>query len=156
MGRKKSNRPVRTRPLPSIPRIFDCPRCEATAIRISVQTDSALVECGKCLLKQTVSNLKAIEEAVDIYGSFLDQYYENIELHEIPEMETEMAISSTTENLSATETDQESEVEETTEITMTADNNEEKEEEEPAPAPMGFVPRTKGDVLKKKGKDIKK
>ena len=153
MGRKKSNRPVRTRPLPSIPRIFDCPRCEATAIRISMQADVALVECGNCLLKQTITNIKQIEEPVDIFGHFVDEYYNNIELHEMPEMETsEQGTGSISENQGETAIDLVEEEKEE-EISFESEEIIEEEEVHEEPAPMGFVPRTKGDVLKKKIKD---
>ena len=153
MGRKKSNRPVRTRPLPSIPRIFDCPRCEATAIRISVETDVALVECGNCLLKQTITNIKAIEESVDIYGSFVDEYYNNIELHEVREesVNTETNFITTEDESVIEEGDMDSIEEENQAISE--EKEEEPEEEEPAT--FGFVPRSKGEVLKKKQKQDK-
>jgi len=161
MGRKKSNRPVRTRPLPTIPRIFDCPRCEATAIRISLQSDIALVECGNCLLKQTITNIKQIEEPIDIFGNFVDEYYKNLELHESSIVES----VSTVEGMSSSEPHMvenplaENESEhvkiESEEISteLTEADNEEVEKEEEEPAPIGFVPRTKGDVLKKKNKE---
>ena len=153
MGRKKSNRPVRTRQLPTIPRIFDCPRCEATAIRISMQADVALVECGNCLLKQTVTGLKTIEEPVDIFGHFVDDYYNNIETNETyqPEL-SEVSSESTLETQEISVGSEE--VEEETAL-ETADVIEEETEEEieEEPAPIGFVPRTKGDVLKKKIKE---
>ena len=152
MGRKKSNRPVRTRPLPSIPRIFDCPRCEATAIRISMQADVALVECGNCLLKQTITNIKQIEEPVDIFGHFVDDYYNNIELHEMPEMETEQEVDAILETSGETTNDV-AEVEKEVESPLASEEVIEEEEVHEEPAPMGFVPRTKGDVLKKKIKE---
>ena len=139
MGRKKSNRPVRTRPLPSIPRIFDCPRCEATAIRISMQADVALVECGNCLLKQTITNIKQIEEPVDIFGHFVDEYYNNIELHEMPEMETsEQGTGSISENQGETAIDLVEEEKEE-EISFESEEIIEEEEVHEEPAPMGFV-----------------
>lgn len=155
MGRKKSNRPVRTRALPTIPRIFDCPRCEATAIRISRQENMALVECGNCLLKQTITDIKSIEEPVDIFGAFVDEYYNNIELYDTEQPEvTETTLESADESSLPTP-ELEEVVEETTlespEEPEEATAEEELEEEEPSP--MGFVPRTKGDVLKKKNKE---
>ena len=155
MGRKKSNRPVRTRQLPTIPRIFDCPRCEATAIRISMQQDIALVECGNCLLKQTVTNIKQIEEPVDIFGHFVDEYYNNIDMHEMEQPE----LSEVSVEPSMVSQEQSSELEEDLEESSLEIDEElseeepEEEQEEEEPAPMGFVPRTKGDVLKKKIKE---
>lgn len=154
MGRKKSNRPVRTRQLPTIPRIFDCPRCEATAIRISVQQDIALVECGNCLLKQTVTNLKSIEEPVDIFGSFVDEYYNNIELHEMPTMDTSSGIEDQAEtSLDSEELVEQDLTEESVEVEAGEEQAEESEEIQEEPKTVGFVPRAKGDVLKKKHKD---
>ncbi len=153
MGRKKSNRPVRTRQLPTIPRIFDCPRCEATAIRISMQADVALVECGNCLLKQTITDIKQIEEPVDIFGHFVDEYYNNIDMQEMgqPEM-SETSMESATEPQEAP-TEPEEVLEETNLEEVEEQEEEPEEEQEEEPAPMGFVPRTKGDVLKKKNKE---
>lgn len=158
MGRKKSNRPVRTRQLPTIPRIFDCPRCEATAIRISMQADVALVECGNCLLRQTVTGLKSIEEPVDIFGHFVDDYYDNIDLHELPQDEaTEIVTTSESEGqMSSDISQEESSSEETVleaEQHLEEAAEEEEEEEHEEPPQIGFVPRTKGDVLKKKNKE---
>ncbi len=161
MGRKKSNRPVRTRQLPTIPRIFDCPRCEATAIRISMQADVALVECGNCLLKQTVTNIKQIEEPVDIFGHFVDEYYNNIELHEMPQTETSQRTSSVDSEPTMTSSIlEEEEIAEEQAIEPEKDLEEVEEEEEEEekktheePVTVGFVPRTKGDVLKKKIKE---
>ena len=155
MGRKKSNRPVRTRPLPSIPRIFDCPRCEATAIRISLQSDIALVECGNCLLKQTITNIKQIEEPVDIYGNFVDEYYKNIELHEgsMTEVGIENFGSASMESSLDQTVDSEEKNEEIEPEIKPEQHLEEVEEEEDEKIQIGFVPRTKGDVLKKKNKE---
>ena len=156
MGRKKSNRPVSRRQLPTIPRIFDCPRCEATAIRISMQSDIALVECGNCLLKQTVTNLKSIEEPVDIFGSFVDEYYKNIDLQEMGQPESEVSIeASETHTESQTGESSSEELLEEQEVTESEGQVEEQEEEEEheEPVTVGFVPRAKGDVLKSKHKE---
>ena len=154
MGRKKSNRPVRTRQLPTIPRIFDCPRCEATAIRISQQEGMALVECGNCLLKQTITDIKSIEEPVDIFGAFVDEYYNNIELYDTEQPEVTETPLESAEESSIPSPELEEVVEETTlEGPEEIEEEVEEESEEEEPAPMGFVPRTKGDVLKKKIKE---
>lgn len=159
MGRKKSNRPVRTRPLPSIPRIFDCPRCEATAIRISLQSDIALVECGNCLLKQTITNIKQIEEPVDIFGNFVDEYYKNLDLSESPFEDSTIESTSTgtlepqmdQSTVTSTEMNEiETETEELQEENVLEEVEEEQEEEK---AQLGLVLRSKSDVLKKKNKD---
>ena len=119
-----------------------------------MQADVALVECGKCLLKQTITNIKQIEEPVDIFGHFVDDYYNNIDLHETPELETSESImdselDSQTQSASVEEASTEETILETEELK----EEEEEEEEHQEPAQLGFVPRTKGDVLKKKHKD---
>ena len=158
MGGRKQRRPVRTKPLPSIPKIFDCPRCEATAIRISMESDIAVIECGNCHLKQTVTEIKAIEEPIDIYGNFLDIYYsqlessgfeESVELDQQSKNQQTEIEQETVSDESSMETtnDDQPEVIEEPEV-------EEEEEEEivEEQQPTGFVPRSKGDVLKKKQK----
>lgn len=152
MGGRKQRRPVRTRPLPTIPKIFDCPRCEATAIRISLESDLAVVECGSCHLKQTVTEIKAIEEAIDIYGNFLDLYYQQIESFTEESMEQPVSTPSSQEEV--TESADEPQLEEPTSVEETLEEKEEAEEEEveEEEPQVGFIPRAKGDVLKKKQK----
>ena len=80
MGRKL-HRKVITRPKPSLPKIYDCPKCEAKAIEVELNETNrtASVSCGNCHINRTFSEIKKIESEVDIYGNFLDQYYLEIE-----------------------------------------------------------------------------
>ena len=88
MGRKK-RRKVQTRPKPTLPTIFECPECSEVAVRIEIayhtvdggnkEIGTATVTCGNCRLSREIYNVKKIEEAVDVYGNFLDQFYEEDE-----------------------------------------------------------------------------
>ena len=161
MGGRKQRRPVRTKPLPSIPKIFDCPQCEATAIRIKLESDLATVECGSCHLKKVVTEIKAIEEPIDIYGNFVDMYYAELDLSkqtessEIKEIEDTPEIiepeNVTEEVIEADEGgEEEPEVEEESQV------EEIEEEMDEEPEPMGFIPRSKADIKKKKQKPKEK
>ncbi|MFX0092752.1 MAG: hypothetical protein ACFFBD_13405 [Candidatus Hodarchaeota archaeon] len=75
MGRKRRKK-VRTRPRPSLPTIFECPICEANSIRVEINKNSrtAEIKCGnsECAFSTEVP-VKSYEEAVDIYGKWLDE-----------------------------------------------------------------------------------
>lgn len=88
MGRK-TRRPVVTKRRPSIPRVFNCPRCEAQAIKIKMDGAEferfAIIDCGRCHINMTVTGIKSWSEPVDVYGDFIDKYYASLEgLDEIP------------------------------------------------------------------------
>ncbi|MFX1250965.1 MAG: transcription elongation factor 1 family protein [Promethearchaeota archaeon] len=92
MGRKRRKK-VRTRPRPSLPTIFECPKCESTSIRVEVgkKTGTAEIKCGnkECGLLEEVK-IKSYDEPVDIYGKWLDKYEEieeELEDEEEPEEE---------------------------------------------------------------------
>jgi transcription elongation factor Elf1 len=74
LGRKRK-RIVRTRPIPTLPNVFDCPIC-GTVKSIHVDIDrkirSAIITCGKCKI-QVVKPVRPIEERVDVYGDWLDE-----------------------------------------------------------------------------------
>ncbi len=78
MGRKK-RRKVRTRPKPTLPTIFECPECSEVAVRIEIKELGSMrmaeVSCGNCRLSRELHHVKKIEEAVDVYGNFLDMFY---------------------------------------------------------------------------------
>lgn len=77
MGRKR-RRKVVTRPKPSLPDIFECPACARTSVRVTIdkKTRTALVECGACKIRQE-RRVRSIDERVDIFGDFLDEFYES-------------------------------------------------------------------------------
>ncbi len=81
MGRKL-HRKVVTRPRPSLPTIFECPRCEAEAVKIEIKENPvsiATVMCGNCHITKTFTDLKRLYDKVDIFGIWVDNYYEELE-----------------------------------------------------------------------------
>ena len=74
MGRKRK-RIVRTKPIPSLPTVFDCPKCGASKtlnIDIDRKIRTAIILCGKCKT-QITRPIRPIEERVDVYGDWLDE-----------------------------------------------------------------------------------
>ncbi|MFW9928305.1 MAG: transcription elongation factor [Candidatus Thorarchaeota archaeon] len=95
MGRKL-HRKVITRPRPSLPRIFECPKCEAEAVKIDLKETHATIICGNCHINKTFSDLKRVYDKVDIYGMWIDEYY--AELPENLEDEQEIESNETSES----------------------------------------------------------
>jgi transcription elongation factor Elf1 len=97
MGRK-IHRKVVTRPKPSIPTIFDCPRCEAQAIKIEIRENPSIatVICGSCKLSKTYTDLKSVYDKVDVFGKFVDDYYNEL-IADVPEEQEEVNEDSTEE-----------------------------------------------------------
>ncbi|MFW9798826.1 MAG: transcription elongation factor [Candidatus Thorarchaeota archaeon] len=77
MGRRRRQK-VRRRPQKRIPDVYPCPDCGNTAIKIELQRSNALasVKCGSCGLEMSVDDVNPLTEAVDIYGTFIDRFYE--------------------------------------------------------------------------------
>jgi len=74
MGRKRK-RIVRTKPIPSLPTVFDCPKCGASkSLNISIDRKirTAVILCGKCKT-QIARPIRPIEERVDVFGNWLDE-----------------------------------------------------------------------------------
>lgn len=74
MGRKRK-RIVRTKPIPSLPTVFDCPKCGASKtlnIDIDRKIRTAVILCGKCKT-QIARPIRPIEERVDVFGNWLDE-----------------------------------------------------------------------------------
>ncbi|MHA2055365.1 MAG: transcription elongation factor 1 family protein [Candidatus Hodarchaeales archaeon] len=74
MGRKRK-RIVRTKPIPTLPTVFDCPICGTTNsinIDINRKIRTAVIFCGKCKI-QTTKPIRPIEERVDVFGDWIDQ-----------------------------------------------------------------------------------
>lgn len=96
MGRRKRQR-VRPRPKPQVPTEFECPACVEPArvptiqVLIDRKKQIAEVVCSKCGLHE-VRKIKKLDEPVDVYGDFLDEYYARLE-SETEEEETEAEIS---------------------------------------------------------------
>ncbi len=73
LGRKRK-RIVRTKPIPTLPTVFDCPLCGASnSVHIELQRNikTAVIRCGKCKIQAT-RPIRSIEERVDVFGDWLD------------------------------------------------------------------------------------
>ncbi|TFG10788.1 hypothetical protein EU538_00820 [Candidatus Thorarchaeota archaeon] len=77
MGRRRRQK-VSRRPRKRIPDVYPCPDCGNTAIKIELyrKNGMAMVKCGSCGLEMTIEDVNELTEPVDIYGSFIDQFYE--------------------------------------------------------------------------------
>lgn len=77
MGRRRRQK-VRRRPQKRIPDVYPCPDCGNTAIKIQIYRDNgmATVKCGSCSIEMTIDEVNSLTESVDIYGSFIDKFYE--------------------------------------------------------------------------------
>ncbi|UCG90129.1 MAG: hypothetical protein JSU57_06650 [Candidatus Heimdallarchaeota archaeon] len=74
MGRKRK-RIVRTKPIPTLPTVFDCPICgtgKSVHIEVSRKIKTAVIRCGKCRV-QAARPIRPIEERVDVFGDWLDE-----------------------------------------------------------------------------------
>ncbi len=90
MGRKRK-RIVRTKPIPTLPTVFDCPICGTTNsinIDINRKIRTAVIFCGKCKI-QTTKPVRPIEERVDVFGDWLDALVEESEQDQEPPISTE-------------------------------------------------------------------
>ncbi len=77
LGRRRRQKVIR-RPQKKIPDVYPCPECGNTAIKIELYKDNkvALVKCGSCGLETLIDEVTPLTEAVDVYGTFIDRYYE--------------------------------------------------------------------------------
>lgn len=79
MGSRKKRRVIKIIKK-SLPKVFLCPNCGMSSIRIKLQLDDFIVTCGSCdltpsdrwLLDKKL-NLKK-KEPVDIFNEFVDDY----------------------------------------------------------------------------------
>jgi len=78
MGRRRRQK-VRRRPQKRIPDVYPCPSCGNTAVKIELYRDNGLatVKCGSCQLEKQITNLTTLSEPVDVYGDFIDVFYQN-------------------------------------------------------------------------------
>ncbi|MFX0206275.1 MAG: transcription elongation factor 1 family protein [Candidatus Hodarchaeota archaeon] len=73
MGRKRK-RIVRTKPIPTLPTVFDCPLCgtgKSINIEVNRKIRTAVIRCGKCKVQES-RPIRPIEERVDVFGDWLD------------------------------------------------------------------------------------
>ncbi|RDE15154.1 MAG: hypothetical protein C4K47_03060 [Candidatus Thorarchaeota archaeon] len=77
MGRRRRQK-IRRRPQKRIPDVYQCPDCGNAAIKIELFRDKSLatVKCGSCGLEMTIDDVSSLTEPVDVYGSFIDKFYE--------------------------------------------------------------------------------
>jgi len=77
MGRRRRQK-IRKRPQKRIPDVYQCPDCGNAAIKIELFRDKKLatVKCGSCGLVMTIDEVNTLTEPVDVYGSFIDKFYE--------------------------------------------------------------------------------
>ena len=77
MGRRRRQK-VRRRPQKRIPDVYPCPACGNTAIKIELYRDNSMatVKCGSCGIEMTIDEVNPLTEPVDIYGAFIDKFYE--------------------------------------------------------------------------------
>lgn len=76
LGRKRK-RIVRTRPIPTLPIVFNCPLCGGNnSVKIDIKRKDriALISCAKCKTSAT-RPVRPIEERVDVFGDWLDELY---------------------------------------------------------------------------------
>ena len=78
MGRRRRQK-VRRRPQKRIPDVYPCPNCGNTAIKIELYRDNGLatVKCGSCMIEVNLDSVNALTEQVDVYGDFIDKFYES-------------------------------------------------------------------------------
>ena len=77
LGRRRRQK-VSRRPQRKIPDVYPCPECGNTAIKIELYRDNgiAVVKCGSCGLEMVIDEVNPLTEAVDVYGIFIDRFYE--------------------------------------------------------------------------------
>ncbi len=78
MGRRRRQK-IRRRPPKRIPDVYPCPDCGNTAIKIELHKEAgwATVKCGACGLEMLIDEVTSLTEPVDVYGSFIDKFYES-------------------------------------------------------------------------------
>ncbi|MDF1537733.1 MAG: transcription elongation factor 1 family protein [Candidatus Thorarchaeota archaeon] len=78
MGRRRRQK-VRRRPQKRIPDVYPCPSCGNTAVKIELYRDNGLatVKCGSCQLEKSITSINTLTEAVDVYGDFIDIFYQS-------------------------------------------------------------------------------
>jgi len=81
--RRKFRKPLLTRPLRTLPTIFECPHCGARAVSVDIRKNErneqglvhAIIRCGNCGLYAEMW-VPEIYHPVDVYSKFLDAYLE--------------------------------------------------------------------------------
>ena len=74
---KKYRKKLPVRPPKKIPSIFPCPNCGKKAVKVFYDRGEgeAVVSCGNCKIYVKIK-VSPIFSAVDIYGRFVDLFYE--------------------------------------------------------------------------------
>jgi transcription elongation factor Elf1 len=83
MGRRRRQK-IRRRPQKRIPDVYQCPDCGNASIKIELLREKkvATVKCGSCGLEMTIDEVNSLTEPVDVYGSFIDRFYEGSKTEE--------------------------------------------------------------------------
>ena len=84
LGRRRKSRKKIIKTMAKIPDVFECPRCAAKALVITIKksrdenTASATVSCGSCGLvdDEDFIDIPVIYQPVDVYSKFIDLYSE--------------------------------------------------------------------------------
>ncbi len=81
MGRRRRQK-VRRRPQKRIPDVYPCPNCVNAAIKIELYRDNGLatVKCGSCMIEMAIDSINSLSEPVDVYGDFIDKFYQSREV----------------------------------------------------------------------------
>ena len=76
LGRRRTRKVVK-RPIKTLPRIFVCPRCGEKTVKVEIDRNLNIgkVRCGKCKLEAIVEHIRRIDEEVDVYSQWFDEYY---------------------------------------------------------------------------------
>lgn len=75
MGRRKSRKRIRVRPKRTLPKVFQCPKCGAVSVSVTVDKrgDVVHVVCASCGLSADFEYREHFHP-VDYYAKFLDAY----------------------------------------------------------------------------------
>lgn len=81
MGRRRKRRKVIPTKIVKIPTVFECPRCSAKTLSITIKKKdeyraSAVITCGTCGLidDEDFTDIPAIYQPVDVYAKFIDLF----------------------------------------------------------------------------------
>lgn len=83
LGRRRKKRRKITKREVRIPTVFECPRCAAKTLSITMRKigenrSSAIISCGNCGLldDEDFTDIPSIYQTLDVYSKFIDLYLE--------------------------------------------------------------------------------
>jgi transcription elongation factor Elf1 len=71
MGRRK-RRIIKTFKK-TLPKVYTCPKCGMTAIRVFIEDNLIKISCGSCDIRHHYESNKK-KESIDIYNEFIDKF----------------------------------------------------------------------------------